>query len=107
MAESQPKTPPRSKAQITADLDAARDRLSGNIEDLIDRVHPSRIKDRQVDKVKQLAQAEADNVKSQVINPDGSPRLDRIALIGGAVVGFVTFVLIIRGITRRARRRTA
>jgi 3-ketoacyl-CoA synthase len=84
VADQQDKPAPRTRAQLEADLDAARDRLTGNLEDLIDRVHPNRIKQREIDKVKTLAQTEFDSAKSQVINPDGSPRLDRLLLIGGA-----------------------
>jgi len=105
VADSQAKPTPRTKAQIEAALQAARARLTGNLEDLIDQVHPNRVKQREIDKIKQRAQAELDNAKSQVINPDGSPRVDRLAVIGGAVAGLVTFILIVRAIARRGRGR--
>jgi len=105
VADSQAKPTPRTKAQIEADLKAARARLTGNLEDLIDQVHPNRVKQREIDKIKQRTQAELDNAKSQVMNPDGSPRVDRLAVIGGAVAGLVTFILIVRAIARRGRRQ--
>jgi hypothetical protein len=107
VADQQDKPPTRTRAQIEADLDAARTRLTGNLEDLIDQVHPNRIKQREIDKIKNLAQSELDSAKSQVINPDGSPRVDRLLLIGGAVAGLITFIVVIRAIGRRAHRRGA
>ena len=97
-SESAPKTPPRSKQQHDADMGAARDRLVASLEQLIDEVHPNRIKQRQVANVKQLAAAEIDNAKAQVFDENGL-RTDRLVIVGAAVAGFVTFLLIIRKIT--------
>lgn len=105
MTDSNDKPTPRTKAQIEADLAAARARLTGNVEDLIDQVHPNRIKQREVAKLKQLAKAEADNAKAQFVRPDGSLRLERLAVIGGAVAGLVTFIVSLRMIVRRAKHR--
>lgn len=96
---------PRSQAEIQADLAAARDRLSSSVEDLIDQVHPVRIKQRQIDGLKQMANAEIENAKAQILDEDGKPRIDRIAVAAGAVAGFVTFVVIIRAIVRRGKKK--
>lgn len=105
MTDSKDKPTPRTKAQIEADLAAARARLTGNVEDLIDQVHPNRMKQRQIAKFKELAKAEADSAKAQFVNEDGSPRVERLAIIGGALAGLVTFIVSLRMIVKRAKRR--
>lgn len=94
----------RSRSQIESDIAAARVRLSSNVESLIDQVHPANVKQRQVDNLKTFANTEFNNAKSQIKNDDGW-RTDRIALIGGSVVGFVTFLVIVRAIVRKAQQR--
>lgn len=102
-SESSPKAPPRSKQQLESDIAAARDRLASSVEDLVDQVHPNRIKQRQVANVKQLASAEIDNAKAQVFDENGL-RTDRLVIAGAAVAGFVTFLLIIRKITSAGKK---
>jgi hypothetical protein len=96
--------PTRTPSQIEADLGATRDRLIASVEALIDQVHPNRIKQRSVDRVKQLASAEFESAKSTVFNARGDLRTDRLAVAGAAAAGFVTFLLIMRALVRRARR---
>lgn len=103
-SDSSSKTPPRSKAQIEADNAAARDRLASSVEELVDQVHPNRIKQRQVANIKQLANAELDNAKAQVMDENGL-RTDRLAIVGAAVAGFVAFLLIIRKITSAGKKK--
>jgi hypothetical protein len=93
----------RNAAQIEADLAAARDRLSGSVESLIDQVHPNRIKQRLVGGAKQLANAELEDAKSKLFNARGDLRKDRLVTVGGAAAGFLTFVLILRALVRRRR----
>jgi hypothetical protein len=94
----------RNASQIEADLAATRDRLTASVETLIDQVHPNRIKQRSVDRVKKLANAEFESAKSTVFNARGDLRTDRLAVAGAAAAGFVTFLLIMRALVRRARR---
>jgi hypothetical protein len=91
---------PRTRAQIEADLAASRERLASSIERLIDQVHPQRVKERQIESAKTFARAELDNVRSQFFFSDGELRTARLAAIGGAVAGFVTFVLVVRKLVR-------
>ena len=100
-----PSSTQRSAAQIEADLAATRDRLATSVQALIDQVHPNRIKQRQIANVKRLANAELDNAKSLVFNARGDVRTDRVAALAGAVAGLVSFVIIVRAIVRRGRRR--
>ena len=89
----------RNASQIEADLAAS-------VETLIDQVHPNRIKQRSMDRVKQLANAEFESAKSKVFNARGDLRTDRLAVAGAAAAGFVTFLLIMRALVRRVRRRS-
>ena len=93
--------PARTVPQIEADLGATRDRLTASVEALIDQVHPNRIKQRQIDNVKRLANTELENAKSKIFNARGELRTDRVAVIAAAVAGVVGFLLIIRAIVRR------
>lgn len=94
----------RSKSQIESDLDATRSRLTASVETLIDQVHPKRVKQRQVDNVKRLANAELDNAKATFFNARGDLRKDRVASIAGAVAGVVAVLLLLRRLVRRRRR---
>jgi hypothetical protein len=93
-------------SQIEADLAATRDRLTSSVETLIDQVHPNRIKQRTVGRVKHWANANVESAKSILFNARGDLRTDRLAAIGAAAAGFVTFLLIVRGLARRVRRRS-
>src|SRR3954453_4139976 len=78
---------PRSPAQIERDIEATRNRLAGTIDEISERVKPANL----------LADAKA-KVKAQFVNADGSPRTDRIAIVGGAVAAVVGLIVL------RARR---
>ena len=95
----------RSMSQIEADLGATRDRLTASIETLIDQVHPNRIKERQIEGAKKFAQAELENAKALIFNARGDLRTDRLAIMAASGAGFVTFLVVIRAIVRRARTR--
>jgi hypothetical protein len=96
----------RNAAQIEADLAATRDRMTESVESLIDQVHPNRIKQRLVGGAKHLANAELEDAKSKLFNARGDLRKDRLAVIGGGVAGFLTFVLILRALVRRRGRHS-
>lgn len=96
---------PRSRAQIEADLAATRARLSVALEDLIDQVHPAKVKQRQVANLKALVSSEVGAAKSHFKTVTGGWRLDRIAMIGGSVMGAVVLVVVLRGIVRRGKAK--
>jgi uncharacterized protein DUF3618 len=75
-------TTPRTPAQIEADIERARARLAGTVDEIVERVKPANVANRL-----------ADSAKAQVMEPDGSLRQDRVAIIGGAVVLVVVLVL--------------
>ena len=98
------KTPPaRTPQQIEADLAAARLRLANAAEEFVDQVHPTRIKQRQVDSVKQFVGNEVDAAKALVFNARGDLRQNRVLAIAAAVVGGLVFLGIVRGLVRRGR----
>ncbi len=89
----------RSKAEIEADIAAARERLAGNIEGLIFQVHPKAVLHRGVDDAKTFEQfvhllqgAEYDT---------GELRLERIGLIAVALLGTFAFVKVVRSLLHR------
>lgn len=92
----------RSKAQIEADIAAARARLAANVEGLISEAHPKAVAQRRVDDVKTFAATEYDNAKAQFKNENGW-RLDRVAIVAGAVVGTMIFVSVVRKIVGKGK----
>lgn len=95
----------RSKQDIEAEIAAARERLAGNVAGLINQVHPKAVLQRGIDDARGFAATEFANAKAQVIDDSGRVRTERVALIGGAVAGVVTFVLLVRSILKNIRRR--
>ena len=103
MAANESTQPNRTPEQIEADLAAARLRIAHSAEEFIDQVHPNRIKQRQVDNVKQFVGNEVDAAKALVFNARGDLRTERIIAVAGAVVGGLVFLAIVRGLIRRGR----
>lgn len=93
----------RTTVEIEAEMDAARQRLASNLEGLINQVHPKAVVQRGIDDARTFAAGEFANAKAQVVDANGEVRLDRVALVAGAVVGTITFVLLVRSILRGAR----
>lgn len=96
---------PRSAEEIESDIAASRARLSADVEEFVDRVQPNRVKERVIGEAKEFASTEFDNAKAQFVE-DHKPRWDRIALVGGAVVGSAVFVLVLRAIVAAARNKS-
>lgn len=80
-------------ATIEHDIEATRERLAVTVDELAVRLHPKEIGRRS------LAEAKA-RVRAAAMTPDGSPRVERLAAIGGAVLALVGLVVL-----RRRRRR--
>lgn len=90
----------RTKAEIQAEIAAARDRLAGNVTDLFMEVHPKAIVHNTVTDARLLVADRANAVRAEFVEPDGSLRTQRLALLGAAVAGSLTFVAIVRSILR-------
>lgn len=111
MADDKQKAPQRSKAQLERDIAAARARLAGNIETLITEAHPKTVINRGVDEAKAFVVGEVKHTttqtKAQFVTEEGEPRWGRIAVIGGAIAGAITFLMTIRAIVTKARKGKA
>lgn len=86
-----------TKADIEAEIAAARERLAGNLADLIDQVHPRAIVHNTVSDARRFMADGARQVADQFVDEEGT-RTSRVVLAAAAVVGAVGFVLIVRSI---------
>jgi hypothetical protein len=86
VVKGQAQPAPRSMAEIEADMDATRARLSATLNELKVASQPKNIVNRQVQKVKTF-----------YTDDYGALRVDRVAVTAGVVVGFL--------VVRRAWRR--
>lgn len=88
-----------TRAEIEGDIAAARERLAGNIAELINQVHPRSVVHNTIADARQLVAGEFQQVKEQLVDADGV-RVGRVALLGAAAGGLVAFVLVVRSIFR-------
>ncbi len=75
-----------SQEQLVESIRLREQRLAANVDELVGRLHP-----------KALAADAEDRAKALVINPDGSPKTDRLALLGGltlAVAAGITLYVV-------------
>ena len=100
MAQTQTQTPIRTRAEIEADISAARERLAANVVGLINQVHPKAVVHRRVTDARASATRWYEQAKAQVIDPQGKVSTERVALIGAAAAGLMTFMLLVRSIVR-------
>ena len=77
----------RTPDEISAQIAETRNRLAGTIDQLVYRVQPKTILQRQVEAV-----------RASFYNEDGSLRTDKIAIVAGSVVGAVAVIFTIRKI---------
>jgi hypothetical protein len=78
----------RSPKDIERDIEATRNRLAGTIDEISDRVKPANV----IARLKEKA-------REQVVNPDGSLRVDRVA--GAAAAAVSALGLVVLRIKRR------
>lgn len=93
----------RSKSEIEADLGANRDRLAASVAGLIDEVHPKRIKERTVGRLRAAVQARVDDTRAYFFNARGDVRTDHVLKLSSVVAGTVTVVLAFRALRNRRR----
>lgn len=78
---------PRTPDDIAAEIAQTRNRLAGTIDQLVYRVQPKTILQRQIR-----------STKASFVNADGSLRKDKVLKIAGVAVGVVVAVVAIRKI---------
>lgn len=64
-----------SKDQLVESIRLRQQRMAANVDELVGRVHP-----------KTLAHKAQESAKGVVVDPQGSVKTDRVALIGGGVL---------------------
>ena len=101
---NEPSLSGRTKSQIEADLGASRERLAASVAGLIDEVHPTRIKQRTVGRVRAEISARVDDVRAYFFNSRGDLRTDHVLSVASVAAGTVTAVLALRALLRRVRR---
>jgi hypothetical protein len=79
----------RGLESLENDIEATRARLADTIDQLVYRASP-----------KTIARREVASLKAVYVAPDGSPRTDNMLKTAGAVVGFVTLMVVLRRLTR-------
>ncbi len=101
---NEPSLTGRTKSQIEADLGANRDRLAASVSALIDEVHPTRIKQRTVGRIRAAIQARKDDVRAYFFNARGDLRTDHVVTLGSVAAGALTVILVLRALLRRRKR---
>ncbi len=80
-------SPARTPDEISAEIAETRNRLAGTIDQLVYRVKP-----------KTIAQRQLESRKASFVDADGSPRTDNILKVVGIAVGVVVAIVAIRKI---------
>jgi len=83
-------TQARTAEQIEADIAATRARLASTVDELVDRAHPKNVAKRQVEQA-----------RAQVFDETGALRTQKLVAIGGAAVGVLAVLLLIRRLVGR------
>ncbi len=91
----------RTLTEIQADIDRAQRQIEESIAGLIGEFHPKAVVHRTVEDAKAFAGEQLTSAKSQVKDQYGW-RLGRVALLAGAAVGVLTFVLAVRSLGKRS-----
>ena len=90
----------RTVDEIRAELASNRQSLAGAMEDLVDSVKPANIARRGIDDAKSFVAGEFQTIKEELCDEDGW-RTDRLAIIGGALLGVALFAVTIYVLGRR------
>ena len=98
MAEKQ--ATERTLTEIQADIDRAQRQIEESLAGLIGEFHPKAVVHRTVEDAKAFAGDQLTSAKAQVKDQYGW-RVDRLALVAGAAVGVLTFVLAVRALGKR------
>lgn len=75
----------KSPDSLETEIEQTRERLASTIDQLVYRASP-----------KTIARREIAGVKATFVDAQGNPRTDNILKAAGAVVGFVTLIVVLR-----------
>ena len=79
----------QSLDSLENEIEAARERLAGTIDQLAYRASP-----------KTIVRREIASVKAHYVDADGNPRTDNILKTAGAVIGLVAVMIVVRKLAR-------
>lgn len=91
----------RTVEQIRADLAANRAKLTDVTADVVESLTPQNIARESVEQVKQFAKAEFDSVTTPLRDEQGGWKLNKLLLVGGAVVGVIVFAVTLNSVANR------
>lgn len=97
----------RSVEQIRADLAANRAKLSEATADLVESMKPANLAREGVDQVKQFAKTEFESVTAPLRDEDGGWDLNKLLIVGGAVLGVIAFAVTLNSVANRRVLTTA
>jgi hypothetical protein len=80
----------RSPQDLEYAIEQTRDRLADTLDELLFRIKPKTIVQRQVEET-----------RSHFVDAQGNVRTERVAGVVGAAVGVVAFVLVVRRLSKR------
>jgi hypothetical protein len=79
----------RSPQDLEHDIEGTRDRLADTLDELLFRIKPKTIVQRQVEET-----------KSHFVDAEGNVRTERVAAVVGAAVGVVAFFVVVRRLSK-------
>jgi hypothetical protein len=80
----------RSPQDLEYDIEQTRDRLADTLDELLFRIKPKTIVQRQVEET-----------RSHFVDAQGRLRTEKVAAVAGAAVGVVAFFVVVRRLTSR------
>ena len=78
-----------SPESLESQIESTRERLAATIHQLAYRASP-----------KTIVRREINGIKAHFVDAQGNPRTDNILKVAGGVLGFVTFVVVMRKVTK-------
>ncbi|HET7823142.1 MAG TPA: DUF3618 domain-containing protein [Nocardioidaceae bacterium] len=78
-----------SPESLESQIESTRERLAATIDQLAYRASP-----------KTIVRREINGIKAHFVDAQGNPRTDNILKVAGGVLGFVTFVVVMRKVTK-------
>lgn len=91
----------RSIDEIRADLAANRVTLGDAVGEGIESVKPKNIAKKGIQEVKTFAETEFGSAKAQFVDDEGGWRMDRVLMIGGAILGIVAIAVSLNVVANR------
>jgi hypothetical protein len=79
----------RSPQDLEYDIERTRDRLADTLDELLFRVKPKTIIQRQIE-----------DTKAHFVDAQGNIRTEKVAAVAGAAIGVVAFFVVVRRLTR-------